>query len=76
MLLGTRDPVLDDEGMQKKKPLNILFSLPVASTFTPSKGKAEGVDKAKQEHIFTNYYNLVWKLQNIKCGIICQSGAQ
>jgi hypothetical protein len=30
-----------------------IFSFPVAST--PSKGKAEGVDKAKQEHIFTNY---------------------
>jgi hypothetical protein len=29
-------------GMQKKKPLNILFFFPVASTFTPSKGKAEG----------------------------------
>jgi hypothetical protein len=42
----------------QKKPLNILFLFPVASTFTPSKGKAEGVDKAKQEHIFTNYATL------------------
>jgi hypothetical protein len=37
-------------GMQKR---NIKYSIffPVASTFTPSKGKAEGVDKTKQEHV-------------------------
>jgi hypothetical protein len=52
-------PVLDDEGNAKKETIKYsIFSFPVASTFTPSKGKAEGVDKAKQEHIFTNYATL------------------
>jgi hypothetical protein len=31
-----------------KKRLSILFSLFLASTFTPSKGKAEGVEKRKK----------------------------
>jgi hypothetical protein len=35
-----------------------IFSFPVASTFTPSKGKAEGVDKTKQEHMYNNYATL------------------
>jgi hypothetical protein len=48
-----------------------IFSFSVAST--PSKGKAEGVDKAKQEHIFTNY--TLGFGNYIKCGI-CQSETQ
>ncbi len=49
-------PVLDDEGNAQKETLKYnIFSFPVASTFTPSKGKAEGVEKEKQEHLFTNY---------------------
>jgi hypothetical protein len=60
-------------GMQKKKPLNILFS-PVVSTFTPSKGKAEGRQGKTRAHLY-HYATLGLKLQNIKCGIICQSGA-
>jgi hypothetical protein len=49
-------PVLDDEGNAPKETLKYnIFSFPVASTFTPSKGKAEGVEKEKQEHLFTNY---------------------
>jgi hypothetical protein len=35
-----------------------IFSFPVASTFTPSKGKAEGVDKQKKVHLFNNYATL------------------
>jgi hypothetical protein len=38
--------------MQKETIKYSIFSFPVASTFTPSKGKAEGVDKAKQEHLY------------------------
>jgi len=49
-------PVLDDEGNIKKETIKYnIFSFPVASTFTPSKGKAEGVEKEEQAHLFNNY---------------------
>jgi hypothetical protein len=49
-------PVLDDEGNAKKETIKYnIFSFPVASTFTPSKGKAEGVEKEEQAHLFNNY---------------------
>ena len=50
---------LDDEGNTKKEVVKYtIFSFPVASTFTPSKGKAEGVEKEKQAHLFKNYATL------------------
>jgi len=52
-------PVLDDDGNAKKETIKYsIFSFPVASTFAPSKGKAEVVDKAKQEHLYNNYATL------------------
>ncbi|WP_338648618.1 TonB-dependent receptor [Flavobacterium sp. KS-LB2] len=49
-------PELDEEAnAQKEKIKYTIFSFPVASTFTPSKGKAEGVEKEKQAHLFKNY---------------------
>jgi hypothetical protein len=49
-------PVLDDAENAKKETIKYnIFSFPVASTFTPSKGKAEGVEKEKQAHLFNNY---------------------
>lgn len=49
-------PVLDDKGNAKKETTKFtIFSFPVASTFTPSKGKAEGVEKEEQAHLFNNY---------------------
>ncbi|MGO4821574.1 MULTISPECIES: TonB-dependent receptor [unclassified Flavobacterium] len=52
-------PVLEDEGNAKKETIKYsIFSFPVASTFTPSKGKAEGVDKTKQAHLYKNYATL------------------
>ena len=49
-------PVLDEEGNTKKEIIKYnIFSFPVASTFTPSKGKAEGVEKEEQKHLFNNY---------------------
>jgi hypothetical protein len=49
-------PVLDDAENTKKEIIKYtIFSFPVASTFTPSKGKAEGVEKEKQVHLFNNY---------------------
>ncbi|MBW1656527.1 TonB-dependent receptor [Flavobacterium quisquiliarum] len=50
------NPSLDDSGNQPKEVIKYsILSVPVASTFTPSKGKAEGVEKAKREKLFNNY---------------------
>lgn len=50
-------PSLDDEDNSKKANIKYdIFSFPVASTFTPSKGRAAGVDKTKQERLFKNYF--------------------
>ncbi|OXB05040.1 TonB-dependent receptor [Flavobacterium pectinovorum] len=52
-------PSLDDSGNQAKETIKYsILSVPVASTFTPSKGKAAGVDKSKQERLFNNYATL------------------
>ena len=49
-------PSLDDSGNQPKETIKYsILSVPVASTFTPSKGKAEGVEKSKKERLFSNY---------------------
>ncbi|AWK04988.1 TonB-dependent receptor [Flavobacterium crocinum] len=53
------NPSLDDSGNQQKEVIKYsILSVPVASTFTPSKGKAEGVEKAKKERLFNNYATL------------------
>ena len=52
-------PSLDDAGNQPKETIKYsILSVPVASTFTPSKGKAEGVEKSKREKLFNNYATL------------------
>lgn len=52
-------PVIDDEDNTKKEEIQYnIFSFPVASTFTPAKGKAAGVDKEEKERIFSNYATL------------------
>lgn len=52
-------PVIEDEdNTQKEKIEYNIFSFPVASTFTPSKGRAAGVDKAKRETLYNNYATL------------------
>ncbi len=49
-------PNLDDDDNVKKETITYnIFSFPVASTFTPSKGRAAGVDKASKESLFKNY---------------------
>lgn len=49
-------PVLDDEGNAKKETIKYsIFSFPVASTFTPAKGKAESVEKEAKEKFYNNY---------------------
>jgi hypothetical protein len=52
-------PVIeDDDNTQKEEIKYNIFSFPVASTFTPAKGKAAGVEKEKQEKLYNNYATL------------------
>lgn len=52
-------PTLDDEVTTTKKDVEYnIFSIPVASTFTPAKGKAAVVDKEEKEKLFDNYASL------------------
>lgn len=52
-------PSLNDETTQTKKEINYnIFSFPVASTFTPAKGKAATVDKVEPVKLFDNYATL------------------
>ncbi|WP_452223753.1 TonB-dependent receptor [Lacinutrix chionoecetis] len=52
-------PTLDDEATATKKEVKYnIFSFPVASTFTPAKGKAAVVDKAKKVKLFDNFATL------------------
>ncbi len=49
-------PTLEDEDNTKKEVIKYsIFSFPVASTFTPSKGRAANVDKSETEKLFKNY---------------------
>ncbi|MCB0398155.1 MAG: TonB-dependent receptor [Winogradskyella sp.] len=52
-------PKLQDSNLVKKKAVKYnIFSIPVASTFTPAKGKAANVDKAKAVKLYDNYASL------------------
>ncbi len=52
-------PTLDDETTTTKKAIKYnIFSIPVASTFTPAKGKAATVNKAKSVKLYDNYASL------------------
>ena len=52
-------PTLDDETNTTKKEVKYnIFSFPVASTFTPAKGKAADVEKAKPVKLYDNYATL------------------
>lgn len=52
-------PVMEDNDNTQKKEIEYnIFSFPVASTFTPAKGKAAGVQKGKREKLFNNYATL------------------
>jgi hypothetical protein len=50
------NPLMNDSTNTQKKEVNYsIFSVPVASTFTPSKGKATSVEKAKPLKLYDNY---------------------
>ena len=52
-------PSLNDDEITKKENVQYnIFSFPVASTFTPAKGKAAAVDKAKRDKLYSNYATL------------------
>ena len=52
-------PTLDDAVTDTKKDIKYnIFSIPVASTFTPAKGKAAVVEKAKPAKLYDNYATL------------------
>ena len=52
-------PTLEDDDTSKKENIQYnIFSFPVASTFTPSKGKAANVDKSAAEKLFSNYLTI------------------
>lgn len=52
-------PVIEDEVNTQKEPIKYqVFSFPVASTFTPAKGKAAAVEKEEKEKYFANYATL------------------
>ncbi|QHI36343.1 hypothetical protein IMCC3317_17050 [Kordia antarctica] len=52
-------PSLNDKETATKKEIKYaIFSFPVASTFTPAKGKAEGLKKAKREKLYNTYISL------------------
>ena len=48
----------DSNSVKKKEVKYNIFSIPVASTFTPAKGKAATVDKAKYVKLYDNYASL------------------
>lgn len=52
-------PSMNDTVVTQKKPVKYsIFSVPVASTFTPTKGQATKVERAKREKTYDNYATL------------------
>ncbi|MDH7444972.1 TonB-dependent receptor [Aquimarina sp. 2201CG14-23] len=52
-------PVLNDSVTQKKKQIRYsIFSVPVASTFKPAKGRAANIDRPKKIPLYDNYATL------------------
>lgn len=52
-------PSLNDSIVLQKKPINYsIFSVPVASTFTPAKGKASRVEKTPPPTLYNSYASI------------------
>ncbi len=49
------NPTLEDENIQKDSISYAFFSVPVASTFTPTKGKAQSVVREPLDKIYENF---------------------
>src|SRR5690554_2986948 len=52
------NPNLDSIATTKKEVQYSIFSVPVASTFTPAKGRATKVERAKPIKVYDNYATL------------------
>ncbi|RZS91884.1 TonB-dependent receptor domain-containing protein [Aquimarina brevivitae] len=53
------NPKIEDSITQQKKAVQYsIFSVPVASTFTPAKGRAASIDRPKKATIYDNYATL------------------
>jgi len=52
------NPKTTNESIQKQHIEYQINSAPVASTFTPSKGKAKAVSRAKKEILYDNYFSV------------------
>lgn len=50
--------IIDDFDLQRKLLSYTIFSIPVASSFTPSKGKAAVVEKQAPKKLYNNYASL------------------
>ena len=58
-------PVLNDSNTVRKKEVKYnIFSIPVASTFTPAKGKAANVEKQKTNSRGTLKGNVFWRYRD------------
>ncbi|MCH4828933.1 TonB-dependent receptor [Flavobacterium columnare] len=57
-------PANETESLPKESIKYQIFSFPVASTFVPSKGKADQIEKSKQEKIWTNYISAAYANYN------------
>ncbi|HSD09002.1 MAG TPA: hypothetical protein VLC96_17275 [Flavobacterium sp.] len=51
-------PTINEESAKKENVNYSILSFPVASTFAPAKGKAQGVEKGAAERLFNNYATL------------------
>lgn len=49
------NPQLETQEIEKDKVTYSIFSIPVASTFTPSKGRAQKIKRAPKERLYENY---------------------
>lgn len=52
------NPTLDNTDIPKDSVNYTINSVPVASTFTPAKGKAKGLEKEKMDKIYANYVSV------------------
>ena len=56
-----KSPQIGDDSLNEKKEVKYAInSVPVASTFTPAKGKAKGVSRKQKERIYDNYASVAF----------------
>src|SRR5690606_7866028 len=53
--IRTLPKLIDSMDLQKKKVSYSIFSVPVASTFTPAKGRASGVKRTPPPKLYNSY---------------------